>query len=174
MMSQRLSTVVCLLLSICGCGESEPTIAETHDTQIVESWFPGRSTGNAVEFFEGGGQYESMTADSDIDREHLLPLLRTLQDDLGLQPVVLLDEPDIAFAVVIDVSDRTIDRGPVVDAIVAADEQFPGLILDKWGNDWLSIDVLDTGETAMMAEGGQLEQLQIHLAEERAAVRSGS
>lgn len=166
--------VILLCACLAGCGETEPTIAEMHDSQIVESWFPGSPVEDAVAFLDDGGVYESLAAESDIDREHLLPLLRQLRDEFGLEPLVLLEEPDLAFAVVIDVSAASVDRSSIVDAIVAADEQYPGMILDKWGRNWLSIDVLDLGETELMAESGQLEQLKIHLAEEREAIRSGS
>ncbi len=171
---------ILLILLVEGCGSSEPTgiqeadsAPETHDAQVVSTWMPGRETTDAVEFLEGGGVYESLLTDVDIDKVHLLPLLRRFRDEFGLTPVALLDDPEVAFAVIVDISKLEGPKGNVVDAIEEADNDFSGLILDKWGEQWLTIDMMDETELQPLVQGGGLENLRETLAAERDAIRSG-
>lgn len=171
---------ILLILLVEGCGTSEPTgiqesdsAPETHDAQVVSIWMPGRETTDAIAFLEGGGVYESLLTDVDIDKLNLLPLLRRLRDDFGLAPVALLDDPEVAFAVIVDIRQLEGPKGDVVDAIEEADDDFSGLILDKWGEQWLTIDMMDETELQPLVQGGALENLQEMLAIERNAIRSG-
>ena len=157
------------LLLLSGCSDSDPTEAESLDNQIDESWMEDRKLVDAVSFFEGGGIYESTPQYSDIDEHSVLPLIRRMKNEFGLNVQAMLDhdDPEIAFAIVADIS-QCDDRAPLAWAIEEADQAFAGMILDNWGNKWLSIDVLDEGETSELEEAGDLELLKRHIAARRA------
>lgn len=124
--------IIAALLS--GCGDGGPTIAEQHDEQVESVWIPGRSSTDAIAFLEQGGIYENASTDEDIDRSYILPLMKRLSAESGLKTQVLLDEPNVAFAIVVDISELTADddrRAAVVDAIQQADDEFSGLLIDK-------------------------------------------
>ena len=147
--------VLLAVVALFGKRESRATIAEIHDGQIEAGWMVDREQVDAVTFLEEGGVYENKPEKADVDRTYLLPLLKQLKDDFELSPVALLDEPRIAFAVVIDVSGLSAEDGQrsgVVDAIQAADDAFPGLLVDKWGGRWLSLDLFDEQDLEVFPE----------------------
>ncbi len=152
---------------------SPESIPDLHDAQIIEEWMPGHRLVDAVDFFADGGMFASTEVEPDLDQELLLPLLRVLRDECKVDPVVLLDDPEIAFAVVIDVHAADTDRSAIIDAIERVNEDYPGLIVGKWGRTWLSIDLLDQQKAAMLEESGRLKQLRESISAEHALVRSG-
>lgn len=151
----------------------EESIPDMHDAQIVAEWMPGRPSFDAVEFLSNGGTYVSTEAEPDLDQTLLLPLLRVLKDDCGTEPLVLLDNPERAFALIVDVQSAEIDRSRIIDAIERANEDYLGVILDKWGRKWLSIDLLDLQRATLLKESGRLEQLRESVSAEHSLVRSG-
>ena len=172
----KLRVIICCLAFLPGCGTQQPDTARLHDSQIIHSWMPDRERADAIHFLQSGGLYESLnfSEESGVDRDHVLPLLLHLQAGFDLKPEVLLDAPRIAFAVVIDVSAHQNDRSAIVEVIRKADERFSGVILDKWGLNWLSLDFLDTNELKPLEEAGALEPLLRSIAEERESTRAGS
>lgn len=157
------------LLLICGCGETPPTNAESLDAQIDESWIEGRTRANAVRFFERGGVYSSSPEFPDIDRRIVLPLVKRLEDECGLTVEALLehDEPNIAFALIADISEIE-DRSGIATICQEADQSSPELVLENWGDRWISIDILDENITDQLQESGDLEPLTGHLERLRA------
>ncbi len=149
------------------------SIPDIHDEQIVRDWMPGRPSTDAVEFLSNGGTYASSDVEPNLDQELLLPLLRVLKDECGTEPLVLLDDPERAFAVIVDVHSTDIDRSTIIDAIERANKDYSGLILDKWGRTWLSIDLLDQSKARLLEESGRLEQLRESISAEHELVRSG-
>lgn len=165
--------VVSIVLA--GCGDDRQPPELSFDQQVEQQWMEGRERVDAVEYLESGGIYENTSSDLKIDQEHLLPLLKKLQDDFGLTVEALLD-PDnkqIAFAIVVDVSDRA-SHPDIVAAIEEAERDLPGLVQDYWGDHWLSIDIMDDFETKMLGNDGHLELLRKHLTAQRARIREAA
>jgi hypothetical protein len=168
---QTLVIAVCIILA--GCSDETVQAPElTFDQQVEQEWIEGRERVNAVEFLESGGVYEDTSPDLKIDREHLLPLLRKLQDEFDLTVDALLDSDNnqIAFAIVVDLSE-TARHADIVSALDEADGSVPGIIQDFWGERWLSIDIMDEFETQMLEKDGHLELLRQHLAAQRTRIR---
>lgn len=167
------SAALLLMLMLSGCSEPLPTVAEEHDQQIETSWMVDRAATDAVEFLEQGGMYENASTDQDIDGQYVLPMIRQLRDDFGLDVRALLDDPEIAFAIVVDVSQMPLgdDRRPqVMDIIEETDKKFPGVLIDKWGDRWLSFDLLDEQEMEVFPQE-TLDNLKRLIAADRVANR---
>jgi len=172
-MWQRAITCLLTLLLVSGCNSDTPNIAEHHDDQIESSWMQDRDMVDAVQFLEDGGVYENTLPDHDIDAKIVLPLVRQLRDEFALDVYVLLTDSAHAHSVIVDISElpRNDDRRPlIVDAIQKADDEFPGLLADKWGEEWLSFDLLDEFETKVFTKA-DLEALRKNIRDERDANR---
>jgi len=161
------------LLLCCGCGETPPTAAESLDAQIDESWMQGRQRMDAIAFFREGGVYSSTPEFPDVDNRIVVPLVKQLKDECGLTVEVLQegDRPSVAFAIVADISAVT-DRSRIAAVCQEADHRHPELVLENWGDRWLSIDILDDSVTSHLKDSGELEPLMGHV--ERLRVQFGA
>lgn len=156
-----------------GCSDDMPTIAELHDDQIERSWIKDRQMVDAVPFLENGGVYENTSTDHDIDGKYVLPLVTRLHKEFALDVHALLVDSTQAFAVIVDISGLTLNddrRSLIVDAIQQTDDKFPGVLADKWGDDWLSLDLLDESEIEVFTDD-DLEDFKQKIVAERNANR---
>lgn len=149
------------LVFTAGCGSGWDDRAAL-DAQIEESWLVDRELVDAVDFFENGGQYEDSgdPAAPAIDRPTILPLVRQLRDDLGLEVQAVLEEPQVAFALLVEVPEEETDQARLRDVLKQADREFFGLIMHHWGYRWISLDFFDEAEMALLEETGVLEEVQ--------------
>lgn len=165
---QLLLSVV--LIVVCsGCGSSPVIDPVALDTQIEEQWLAGRETADAVEFLEKGGQYENkgLPEEVPIDQVYLLPLLKKIQKELSLKTVAVLLKPERAMAVVVLIPAKPADRNRLRELVQATHDEFPGLLLDNWGEKWLSLDFLDEREVEVLKEAGALDTLRKELEHQR-------
>lgn len=150
------------VMMVCGCGSSAITNAEALDKQIEERWMANRNVVDAITFLEGGGHYENLSDDDEvpIDKQYVLPLIKRFRDEFSLNPVAVLDNPQSAMAILVELPADPAIRKRLGTALQDADEAFPGLLMDNWGEKWLSLDFLDENEVAALKNSGTLEVIQ--------------
>lgn len=129
------------------------------DEKVEQQWMAGRTTQDAVMFFEQGGMYEELLPKGNIDQEFVLPLARRLRDEFQLKPVVALDEPGRAMGLFVEVPDDPAVRRRIGAALQEADDAFPWLLGDFWGQRWLSLDWFDETECKVFQNQGVLEAM---------------
>ena len=163
--SRRLLLAVVALGMFSGCGSSEVSDPKALDTQIEEQWMAGREKVDAIEFLEKNGQYENMELpeESQVDQFYVLPLLKKVRDELSLKPVAVLLDSERALAVLVPIPTASAPRNRLRDFVRDADEGFAGLLLDNWGEKWLSLDFLSEREVEVFKNSGTLEALQKEL-----------
>lgn len=154
---------ICILavMLAAGCGPSRAEVeAARMDRQVEVDWMEGHEVVNAIQFFEGGGHYEDLEPDqTSIDRNHVLPLAKRLQQELKMDPLVVLIDPETAFALVAELPPQEESRAKLRTILNEADEAFPGFVFDNWGQRWLSVDLLNETETKVLKDRGVLETL---------------
>lgn len=161
---RQLLVVVILLVSI-GCGSTAITDAKALDVQIEEKWMPNHQMVDAIPFFEGGGHYEDYG--ESIDQPHVLPLMKRFRDELSLKPMAILEDPQLAMAIVIEIPNDAAQRTRMRKMLQEADDAFPGLLMDNWGQKWLSLDFLDDNEVTMLKNSKVFEKIQGELEYQR-------
>lgn len=156
-----VTTVACL-----GCGSSPVDDQLTLDNQIEEQWIASRTVVDAIPFLESGGHYEDLedstdvSTDVSIDKMYVLPLIKQFRDELSLKAVAVLDEPKFAMAIVIELPQDPLQRQRIGHILQVADDAFPGLLMDNWGQKWLSLDFLEERELGALRGAGALELIQ--------------
>jgi hypothetical protein len=120
------------------------------DRQIQEEWMPGREVVDALKFFDGGGTYKSdaRTDAAGLDRDYVVPLLKRLRDEHHLRVTVILrdDVPNTVLALLAEAPASRAARNAVRTTILEAADGFPGLVLQNWSHQWVSLDFLDAQE----------------------------
>lgn len=138
------------VFAFCGCSQQPQVDRKAQfDRQVHEHYFKEFGQADAIELLSGNGIY----VDSDepdtpkLDRLHVLPLLKRLQADFGMQPIAVTAkrDPDLILAVVAELPEG-ISVEDVQDMLYNVEEIFPGEILQHWGNKWLSLDFLNEQE----------------------------
>lgn len=147
--------ITLLLLLSTGCGEPTPDLQEYVDQRIEDEWIEDGASVDAMQFFAEGGHYYNHPDFPDatpLDEPHIVPLLVKLRDDFELEPLVILsEEPNVAYAVVMKLPEQGSQRRQAIeDWLNEADAQFPGMILQEWGYNWLSLDFLDEDEAEVV------------------------
>ncbi len=152
-----------------GCGDSVVSDAAALDTQIEDQWMANREVVDAIPFLEKGGMYENVgnKGEVPIDKPYVLPLLKRIRDELSLKPVAVLEGPQHAMAILIEIPKDPLKRQRMGDILQKAADSFPGLLMDNWGHKWLSLDYLDQLEVAGLKSSGNLEPLQQELKSRR-------
>lgn len=158
-------TPLCLALAVAscsGCGSSAVSDAATLDQQIEEKWMANREVVDAIPFFEGGGLFENLgdAGEVPVDTTYVLPLLKRVRDELALKPVAILEGPQRALAILVELPSSPAQRKRLGGILQEADQAYPGLLMDHWGDKWLSLDFLDEGETKAFESSGVLELMQ--------------
>ena len=153
------------LMVCCGCGSSAISDAAALDTQIEDQWMANREVVDAIPFLEKGGKYENLGIPGEvpIDKPHVLPLLKRIRDELSLKPVAVLEGPQHAMAILIEIPKDPTQRKRMGNILQQTADSFPGLLMDNWGHKWLSLDFLDQQEVAVLKSSGNLEPLQQEL-----------
>lgn len=122
------------------------------DRQIQEAWMSGREIVDALEFFEKGGSYESDDRPSaaSLDQEYVIPLVKHLREQhhLKVMAIVRDDDSKRAMAIVAEAPASRAARNAVRTTILAAADAFPGLLLQNWSHQWVSLDFIDDQEMA--------------------------
>jgi len=139
----RSFVFTCLLLAPClaGCRPDLKRIADDHvQANILE-----HEKREAVPFFEEQGRLFDVDGSTNVDQQVVLPMLKQLQDVAATEQWVLLkpDKDDSAIAVLVQLptDNEIVDR--IADVVQAADDKFPGLILQQWGHEWLMMALID-------------------------------
>ncbi len=153
------------IMACSGCGSAAISDAAALDTQIEDQWMSNRKVVEAIPFLEKGGQYENLGIEGEvpIDKPHVLPLLKRMRDELSLKPVAVLEGPQHAMAILIEIPRDPTQRKQMGNILQQAADAFPGLLMDNWGQKWLSLDFLDQQEVAVLKSSGNLEPLQQEL-----------
>lgn len=154
-----------LMAMSAGCGSTSISDPVALDKQIEEKWLTGREMVDAIEFLERGGQYENLGIpdEAPVDQDHVLPLLKRIRDELSLNPVAVLLTPERAMAILVLNPSAPAKRNRLRDLMQAADDEFPGLLMDNWGEKWLSLDFLDEREVTVLKNSGSFEPLRKEL-----------
>jgi hypothetical protein len=99
----------------------------------------------ALPFFENQGRYFDRDNTTHVDRDVVVPLLKRLGTIARTEQWVMLrpDRKDSAYALLVKLpSDRRVED-QMAEAVQEADDNFPGLILQQWGHEWLLMDRID-------------------------------
>lgn len=150
---------------ICGCSDPAIQDAKDLDQQIEKRWMTDRQSVEAIPFLQQGGHYENIGAPDEIavDQSFLLPFLIRLRDEINLKPQALLETPEQAMAVIIEIPAESARRNQLRKVLQEADDAFPGLLMDNWGLTWVSIDYLDDREVDVLKRAGRYEILKKQL-----------
>lgn len=162
-MTMRFATTISMLglLTLASCGEPSIDLEEWVDQRTENEWMqPGKYVDGA-EFFAEGGHYYNHPDDPEatqLDEPYIIPLLNRLREEFDIPQYVILDEePKMAYAVVMKLPDGRGKRKALEEWLNDEDAKFPGMILQEWGNKWLSLHFLDHEEAAIVREGWGLE-----------------
>jgi hypothetical protein len=156
-----------VFIQVAGCGSSAINDPVALDKQIEKDWMPDREMVDAISFLEGGGKYEDFDEASTIDQTCVLPLLKRFRDELSLSPRALLEDPQLAMAILVEVPEDASRRTRLRKMLQEADESFSGLLMDNWGQKWLSLDFLDDNEVAALKKAQIFEKIQGELEYQR-------
>jgi len=125
-----------------GCGKNYKEIA---DRRVEERMFAKYERREAIPFFEAKGRYIDFDASTTVDRDVVLPLLKSLQEVAATEQWVIIrpKHDDWAAALVIELPDnpQTVER--MAQVVQEADDRFSGFIVQQWGNAWLAVNFID-------------------------------
>ena len=114
---------------------------------------------DAGPFFADGGHYYNDPKDPEatpLDEPHIIPLLTQLRREFGLEQFVILsEEANMAYAVVMKLPQDADSRRALETRLAEADAAFPGMILQEWGEEWLSLDFADEEQAEVIREAWQ-------------------
>jgi hypothetical protein len=140
---RRLS-IYCVCMAACVAAGCSTDYQQIGDAQVesVMSGFDGKL--EAIPFFEGKGRYFDSDSSTTVDKDVVLPLLKVLKEIAPTEQWVIPQEedPKTAFAVFVKLPGDVKVASRMADAVEAADDKFPGLILQQWGHEWLSFDLM--------------------------------
>lgn len=134
------------VLCASGCGKDYKKVA---DRMVEQNLLKQEGRCEAIGFFEQGGHLFDQDDTTTVDRDVVLPMLKQVRETArtGQWVVPQSNNPKQALALLIELPDdkATVDR--MAKDVEAADDKFSGLILQQWGHQWLSLDLIDQ-ETA--------------------------
>ncbi len=153
-----LKTFVFLFVAIIavGCGAKPIDLESRFDDDVENAWSTKWKWVDAVQFFEKGGMYVDSGDPEDpaLDRPHVLPLLKRLQQEFGLEWQAVLDNTNqtTALAVVARLPNDSTIRQRIEASLQREQASFPGDILQQWGHKWLTLDFLNEAQAKFMEE----------------------
>ncbi|WP_231741065.1 hypothetical protein [Thalassoglobus neptunius] len=141
------SLFLCLMVSVLGCSKPKLDLAEITDSRIDKAHESLRKV-DALTFFENGGLYIDFPDDPPFDRPYIVPLLTTLTEEFHFEWSVftLHEDPQQALELVAKIPPGT-DRKAVQLRLAELQEEFPGDILQEWGDDYFSLDFNNAEES---------------------------
>lgn len=154
---KRFLLICFIFLSVYGCSESEVDFNEINESRIEKSMSSGAfKQVDAIEFLQQGGLYVDDPAfdDSPIDKPLVLPLLKTLEGDFGFEWIALVN-PDQKQGRAYDIVAKIpvgVSRTRVEKRLKELQQEFPGDILQSWGEEWFSIDFFNSEEADFLNE----------------------
>ena len=138
--------VLGLVLCVGGCRKDYKKVA---DRMVEENLLKLEGRCEAIGFFDQGGRFFDDDETTTVDRDVVLPLLKQVRETARTDQWVVPQPNNAkqALALLIELPDdqATIDR--MAKDVEAADDKFSGLILQQWGHQWLSLNLIDQ-ETA--------------------------
>ena len=140
-----------------GCSEKPIDHDARFDTRVEESWTKDSQWIDAVELLSSGGAFID-TGEPDgqlLDTPHVLPVLKRLSEEFGLEWQAITEEvnPTQALAIVAKLPENTSIREKFEAALKLEQKSFPGSILYQWGHRWLSISFLNQEQSDMIEQG---------------------
>jgi len=140
--SGMFALAIVLVLSATGCGPNLKSIADKH---VENGLLAAHEKREAIPFLEAGGLFFDTEETAGVDREIVLPMLRQLTEVISTDQWAVLGSKDenraSAILIRLPADSKTVDR--MAEVVAQADDKFPGLILQQWGNDWLLIKLID-------------------------------
>ncbi|WP_417849982.1 hypothetical protein [Thalassoglobus sp.] len=148
---------LCFALSLLsGCSKEEPfDLPTVTDQQIDEGFLEMYEQNDLDNFMKQGGRIVDIdpSAEVKIDKSHILPLLKEMEEKYGFKWIVLTD-PSLkkdAMQIISRIPPGTSPKA--VNAYLLENlDTFPGEILQGWGNVWFSIEFLGPEEAEMLRE----------------------
>jgi hypothetical protein len=148
-----LLLLVLLLLPV-GCGQDD--FEAEVDFKITEEWMQPGMYVDAIEYLETGGHYETMVMPGSpgLDQTAILPFLKRLKAEFDQeQYAILLEEEPYCWGIVVRIPDEDPQRQRFQEFLNREDDDFPGMILQEWGHEWVSLDFLNEEAAAVIREG---------------------
>jgi hypothetical protein len=141
-----------LLLS--GCGRDHEADV---DSKVTEEWMQDGMYVDAIEYLEDGGEYDDVEAADgtpELEAAAILPFFRRLKEEFDFdQYAILIEDADYCWGFVVKLPDDAAKRKEFQAFLESENESFPGLILEEWGHEWLSLDFLDEQAAKVVREG---------------------
>jgi hypothetical protein len=138
-----------------GCGAKPVDYEARFDDDVETTWTKKWKWVDAVQYLEKGGVYVD-TGDSEdaaLDRPRVLPILKRLQREFGMEWEAVLDQSQsLALAVVARLPNDASARAKIEAVLAEEQRQFPGAILQQWGHKWLSLDFLNEEQAKYMED----------------------
>lgn len=139
---ERLLAGALFAACVAGCGRDLMGVADRNVETLVQAHHEMRE---AIPFLETGGRFFDFDQTTTVDRTIVLPMLKSIREIAVTEQLVLLrpEERDWAFGLLVKLPHdaATVDR--MARAVEDADAQFPGLILQQWGREWLMMNLID-------------------------------
>jgi hypothetical protein len=131
-----------LALTCAGCAPNYKSIA---DKQVENSLLARYEKRDAIEFLDAGGKFFDRDDAVSTDRETVLPMLRRLKEAAATDQWAVLGskDPNRATIILIRLPADSKEVDAMARIVEQADESFPGLILQQWGDRWLAIQLID-------------------------------
>jgi hypothetical protein len=150
-----VATLLALTMTI-GCSRAVDTAAR-FDTQVEQSWTKDANWGNAIALLSTGGNFVDSGEPGEqlLDVPHVLPLLKRLNAEFGLQWEAITEakNPTRALAVVAQLPADPSAQLKIRQAIEREQNDFPGAILHQWGHRWLSVNFLTKEQFEFLEKG---------------------
>ncbi|MEZ6127506.1 MAG: hypothetical protein R3C59_02330 [Planctomycetaceae bacterium] len=131
---------------VSGCSQQpERDLKGEFDVEVQQNYFRNFGTTDAIKLLEAAGVYvDSEEPDAQkLDRPHILPLLKRLKSEFGMDPIAVTTrkDPNLILAIVAELPPG-VTQEEVRAMLLDAQNTFPGEILQQWGYRWLSLDFL--------------------------------
>ena len=148
-----LSLSVLVLLSGSGCGPDE---AAKIDAKVTQDWMRPGMYVDAIEYLESGGRFydaADIPGKPDLDAEAIVPFLKDLKQEFGQeQYAILVEDDDYAWSIVMKLPSETPGRERFEAYLESVRQDFPGMILEEWGHDWITFHFLDEEDATFIRE----------------------
>lgn len=115
------------------------------DTQ-VNYWIQQFDKTNAIEFLENGGLFmNARVRDGKLDEEVVLPLLKRIKEETGIEPLASLmpDSNKIAGMMLVNLPADPAKLERLKQIFVEADDAYEGPILRNYGDLWMHFELMD-------------------------------